>query len=57
MNDFKLPIIKETNTRKRILSMDVYLEFIQFNLRNTFDEEAYKKWKKMIAVNVPFSMT
>ncbi len=57
MNDFKLPIIKKTNTPKRILSMDEYLKFVQFNLKNTFDQKSYKKWKKMIIVNVPFSMT
>ena len=54
MNDFKLPIIKETRRQKRILSMDEYLEFVQFNLENNFDREANRKWKKMAAVNVPF---
>lgn len=56
MNDFSLPIIKETNTQKRILSMDEYLKFVQFNLKNTFDKKAYEKWKKMLVVNVPFSI-
>ena len=56
MNDFKLPIIKETRGQKRILSMDEYLKFIQFNLQNTFDKKGYEKWKKMLAVNVPFSI-
>jgi hypothetical protein len=57
MNDFKLPIIKKANTPKRILSMDEYLEFVQFNLKNAFDKKAYGKWKKMMIVNVPFSIT
>jgi len=57
MNDFKLPIIKETKTQKRILSMDEYLKFIQFNLQHAFDKKAYEKWKKMLSVNVPFSIT
>lgn len=57
MNDFKLPIIKKPNTPKRILSMDEYLKFVQFNLRNTFDQKSYGKWKKMMIVNVPFSIT
>ena len=43
MNDFKLPIIKKTHTPKRILSMDEYLEFVQFNLKNAFDKKAYAK--------------
>ena len=54
MNDFKLPIIKEMNTPKRVLSMDEYLNFVQFNLKNAFDKKAYSKWKKMLIVDVPF---
>jgi len=57
MNDFKLPIIKEAHTQKRILSMDDYLEFVQFNLKHAFNKKAYAKWKKMLVVNVPFSIT
>jgi len=57
MNDFKLPIIKGTNPRKRVLSMDEYLKFVQFNLKHAFDRRTHRKRKKMIAVNVPFSMT
>lgn len=56
MSDFKLPIIKEHKVQKRILSMDEYLEFVEFNLNNMFDKEAYAKWKKMRIVNVPFSL-
>jgi hypothetical protein len=54
MNDFTLPIIRKTRNKKRMLSMDEYLEFIQFNLQNAFDKEGYEKWKKMLSVNVPF---
>lgn len=56
MNDFKLPIIKATQPQKRIFSMDEYLKFVQFNLKHTFDKKIYAKWKKMIVVNVPFSL-
>ena len=56
MNDFELPTIEVTQNQKRILSMDEYLEFVQFNLENNFDREANRKWKKMAAVNVPFTM-
>ena len=57
MNDFNLPIIKKTDTPKRILSMDEYLEFVQFNLKNAFDRKSYGKWKKKMIVNTPFSIT
>jgi len=56
MNDFKLPIIKETHIQKRTLTMDEYLKFVQFNLKHAFDKKAYAKWKKMFVVNVPFSI-
>jgi len=57
MNDFRLPIIKQTTAQKRILSMDEYLQFVQFNLKHAFDKKAYAKWKKMLSVNVPFSIS
>ena len=57
MNDFKLPIIKKARSQKRILPMDEYLKFVQFNLKHAFDRKAYAEWKKMIVVNVPFSIT
>ena len=56
MNDFRLPIIKEADIQKRVLSMDEYLEFVQFNLKYTVDKNSYAKWKKMIVVNIPFSV-
>ncbi len=56
MNDFKLPVIKETNSRKRILSTDEYLQFVQFNLKHAFDRKAYEKRKRMLIVDVPFLM-
>ncbi len=54
MKELKLPIIKEKMTRPKVLSMDQYLKFVQFNLREAFDQKAYAKWKKMLVVNVPF---
>ncbi|VAX35651.1 hypothetical protein MNBD_UNCLBAC01-283 [hydrothermal vent metagenome] len=56
MSDLKFPIIKNTNAAKKILSIDEYLKFVQFHLKYTFDEKAYAKWKKILPVNVPFSM-
>ena len=54
MNDFDLPIIKETNPQKRILSMDEYLKFVQFNIQYTLDRKSYADLKKTLTVNVPF---
>lgn len=36
-----------------LLSMDEYLEFVESNLKH-IDWEAYRRWKKLSAVNVPF---
>ena len=56
MKILRLPIIKENVSKSRILSMDEYIKFIQFNLQQTFDKKAYTKWKKMMVVNVSFSI-
>ena len=54
MKDLNLPVIREYPAEARTLSMDEYLEFIQFNLKHAFDKEAYAKWKKMLIVDVQF---
>ena len=55
MKDLKLPIIKGPTKEPKPLSMDEYLEFVEFNLKHVpFDRKAYRKWKKLLAVNVPF---
>ena len=57
MSELKLPIIKEHIVSvDRVLSMDQYLQFIQFNLENFFDKEFYLKWKEVIAVDEPFKL-
>ncbi|MCC6797466.1 MAG: hypothetical protein IT366_20295 [Candidatus Hydrogenedentes bacterium] len=56
MNDFKLPIITEPQIPPKVLTMDEYLEFVDFNLQNTFDRAAYEKWKELLSVNVRFSL-
>ena len=56
MKDLKLPIIKGIMSKAKVLSMDEYLKFVQFNLKHTFDRKAYAEWKKMSAVNVAFSL-
>lgn len=56
MKDLRLPVIKNKVQASKILSMDDYLKFVSFNLRNAFDKKAYMKWKKMLAVNASFSI-
>ena len=54
MKKLKLPIIRKAANKAKVLSMDEYLKFVQFNLEHCFDKKAYAKWKKMASVNVPF---
>lgn len=46
MTGLKLPIIKKIETKKKVLSMNEYLKFVQFNLKHDFDKKAYAKWKR-----------
>ena len=54
MKKLKLPVIREAPSKARILSMDEYFKFVQFNLKQAFDKKAYTKWKRMLVVNAPF---
>ena len=55
MKDLNLPNTNgATPQPDRILSMEEYLEFVQFNLDNLFDKDSYFRWKETIAVNAPF---
>ena len=56
MRKLKLPAIKKIDSQQKILSMDEYLKFVQFNLKHAFDKKAYLKWKKMLVVDVPFCL-
>jgi len=57
MKDLKLPVIKNyVAPPAKILSIDEYIQFCQFNLEHTFDKEAYYEWKEIIAVDVPFQI-
>jgi hypothetical protein len=57
VKELKLPIVKAAASSQRQLSMDEYHQFVRFNLRHAFNRKAYAKWKKMLVVNVPFSIT
>lgn len=55
MKELNLPVIKGAMKEPKPLSMDEYLKFVEFNLKNIpFDRKAYRKEKKLLAVNVPF---
>ena len=55
MKDLNLQIIKGPMKEPKALSMDEYLQFVEFNLTQMpFDRKAYAKEKKLMAVNVPF---
>jgi hypothetical protein len=56
MKELKLPIIKNSASKPKVLSMNEYLKFVQFNLKQAFDKKAYAKWKKMLVVDVSFSL-
>ena len=56
MKKLKFPIISGPLPDKKQLSMDDYLDFVQFNLKNTDDIETNRKWKRQTAINVPFSI-
>lgn len=56
MKKLKLPIIRGPGPRSKVLSMDDYLKFVMLHLKYTFDRKASDKWKKILAVDVPFSI-
>ncbi|MDO8661719.1 MAG: hypothetical protein Q7K98_00665 [Candidatus Omnitrophota bacterium] len=56
MDKLRLPIIKGDLPEPKSLSMDEYLEFVQFNLQYTVDIEASRRWKKVFFVNIPFHL-
>ena len=43
MKNLKLPIIKSKASKAKILSMDEYFKFVQFNLKQAFDKKSYLK--------------
>mgnify|MGYP001596022137 CR=1 FL=1 len=57
MKDLNLPDTSSAIPQPdRILSMEEYLEFVQFHIENLFDQESYSRWKETIAVNAPFKL-
>lgn len=56
MEKLNFPVITKPLPESKILSMDEYLEFVKFHLKYTFDRKAYRKEKKKLSVNMPFSI-
>ena len=56
MNDLNLPIIKES-LPPPILSMDAYLQFVEFYRKHLLNRKFYEDWlKKQSTVNVRFTL-
>lgn len=56
MEKLEFPVISGPLPEKKQLSMDEYLEFVQFNLKYASDIKVTRKWKKLLAVKIPFSI-
>lgn len=54
MEKLNFPVIREPVPDAKWLPMDDYFKFVNFNLKYTFDRKNYRKWKKRLAVTVPF---
>lgn len=54
--DLKLPIIPKDSMPPPELSMDEYFHFVEFYSKNIMNQEAYRQWMKISAVNVPFTL-
>ena len=56
MEKLKLPVVKGRTPKSKRLSMDNYLKFVYLNLKYTLDRKNIRKYKSLLAVNVPFSL-
>ena len=56
MEKLKLPVVKGRTPKSKRLSMDDYLKFVYLNLKYTLDRKNIRKYKSLLAVNVPFSL-
>lgn len=52
----KLPVIKEKPVKNRLLSMDEFLEFVDFNLENSPNLEEIREFRKKESVDVRFKL-
>ena len=56
MDKLNLPKIKLPIFKTKPLSMDEYLEFVNFNLKYTIDRQLVRRLQRKFFANVPFSL-
>ena len=56
MEKLNLPVIKGKLPPAKCLSMDDYVKFVNLHLKYTLDRKNIRKYKKLLAINVPFSL-
>lgn len=54
--ELKFPVIKGNPMPPPVLSMDQYVEFVQFFVQHLMDRKAYEEDRKLSVVNVPFRL-
>ncbi len=54
MKKLNFPIIKGHLPEPKQFSMDDYLKFVYWNIKYNYDKKNGRKWKKLLAVKVPF---
>ena len=57
MEKLNLPIIRGPMPQSKWLSMDDYLKFVNLHLRYTLNKKADRQSRKMLAVDVLFSLS
>ena len=56
MDKLNLPVFTGPSLPPPVLSMNDYLDFVEFNLKYTFNREAYEKEKRLSAVDISFML-
>ena len=56
MKGMRLPVIKKPTPQSKQLSMDDYLKFVYLNLKYIVNKKATRKAKRLLSVNIPFSL-
>ncbi len=56
MDELKLPIPKDLHPEPKVLSMDEYAKFVEWNLVHTVDRVSDRKRRESERVNVMFAL-
>jgi hypothetical protein len=54
MNKLNLPVIENCPSTPRVMTMEEYIDFCDFNREHCFDADAYTWWKKKSIVTERF---